>query len=189
MSKWIVVSRVLTMKKRAQDRGKRSKNSELESTTAIYCDLLLGEGGSGLTIACPEQLERSRLDFTLESLHVIDRYLGQVRARQDGLERVIYLNTVVAAACYLGEVIRRGTPGGECHWLRASAATHDDTHTGINLGDFADIMLGAKGADQPLRLTRVVARIASGAAPLASTYEYAVVAMKRIWISATTADR
>ena len=177
------------MKKRALDRGKRSKDSELESTTAIYCDLLLGEGGGVQTIACPEQLERSRLDFTLQSLHVIDRYLGQVRAQQDGLEGVIYLNTVVAAACYLGEVIRRGTPEGECHWLRASATAQDDTNTGINLGDFSDIMLGAKGADRPLRLTRVVARIASGAGHQASTYEYAVVAMKRIWISATTADR
>ena len=175
--------------KKKPERGKRSKDSELESTTAIYGNMLLGKSAGAQIIACPEQLERSRLNYTLGSLHVIDQYLGQVRARQDGLEGIVFLNTVVAAACYLGEVIRRGTPEGECHWIRAPAAASASTNTGINLGDFANIVLNIRGAEQPLRLTRIVARIASSAGQQASTYEYAVVAMKRIWISATTTDR
>ena len=89
----------------------------------------------------------------------------------------------------MGEVIRRGTPEGEYQWIRAPATAADSTHTGINLGDFANIVLDVKGAEQPLRLTRVVAWIASSAGQQASTYEYAVVAMKRIWISATTKDK
>jgi hypothetical protein len=169
---------------KALDRSRVSRSADLDSATAMYGDMLLGKVAGDHSIAFPEQLERTRLDFSLASLHVIDRYLGQVRVQQDGLAGVTYLNTVVAVACYLGEVIRRGTPGGECHWLRVLSMGKDDTDTGINLGDFADIMLGCRGSDQPLRLTRVVARLVSTSGHESSAYEYAVVAIKRIWIAA-----
>jgi len=172
--------------KKALDRGKRSRDSELETTVAIYSDMLLGKVSGEHSIAFPELLDRTRLDFTLDSLHGIDQYLEQVRAQQDGLAGVLYLNTIVAAACYLGEVIRRGTPGGECQWVRAALSTQDSAQTGINLGDFTDIVLASKGSAKPLRLTGVVARIASNSGYQSSAYEYAVLAMKRIWISATT---
>jgi hypothetical protein len=174
---------------KALDRGHRSKDPDLDTTTAIYGNMLLGKATGDRSIAFPELLARSRLDFTLGSLHAIDDYLRQVRAQQDGLAGVIYLNTVVAVACYLGEVIRRGTPEGECQWLRAPPASQDTSHTGINLGDFADIVLGAKGSDQSLRLTRVVARIVGSNGRQSSTHEYAVAAMKLIWVSATAAPQ
>jgi hypothetical protein len=173
--------------RKALDQGKRSRDPDLDSTTAIYSKMLLGKGAGDHGIALPDQLERSRLDFTLESLHAIDRYLDRVRARQDGLAGFVYLNTVVAVACYLGEVIRRGTPVGECQWMRAPGTMLDSTSTDIRLGEFADIVLVANGSDRPLRLARVVARFVSSNGHQSSTYEYAVVAMKRVWVSATAA--
>ncbi len=175
--------------RKALDRGKRSKDSELETTVGIYSDMLLGKASGERSVAFPEQLDSSQLDFTLDSLRGIDRYLEQVRAQHDGLSGLLYLNTVVAVACYLGEVIRRGTPGGECQWVRAAQSTLDSSQTGINLGDFTDIVLASKGAATPLRLTGVVARMAGSGGYQSSVYEYAVLSMKKIWISATTSER
>jgi len=171
--------------KKAADQVKRSKDSNLDATTAIYNAMLLGKVAGDHSIAFPEQLDRSRLDYSLESLRTIDQYLGQVRTQQDGLVGLTYLNTIVAVACYLGEVIRRGTPEGECHWLRTSPDPGDSSQTGVNLGDFADIVLGASGSGQSLRPTRMVARILNGNGEQALTYEYAVLAMQRIWVSVT----
>ncbi|MDE2220366.1 MAG: hypothetical protein KGJ52_08315, partial [Gammaproteobacteria bacterium] len=146
---------------KAPDGGKRSKQARLAATTAKYSNMLLAEGADDRSIAFPEQLERSRLDFTLASLRALDRYLDRVRIRQDGLEGYIHLNTVVAVACYLGEVIRRGTPAGECQWVRAANVAADGANTGVHLGDFADVVLAVRGSVRPLRLTRVVARYVS----------------------------
>lgn len=172
--------------KKELDRGKGSKDSENETTVTFYSDMLLGKVSGEHSLVCPEHLERLRLDFSLSSLLNVDHYLSKVRTRRDDFAGLAFLNTVVAVTCYLGETIRRGTPEGECQWLRAAPSSLDSTQTGINLGNFTDIVLASKGSDKPLRLTRAVARIASSDGYQTSTYEYAVLAMKKIWLSATS---
>ena len=40
--------------RKALDRGKRSKNADLDSTTAIYGNMLLGKGAGDYSIAFSE---------------------------------------------------------------------------------------------------------------------------------------
>lgn len=171
--------------KKMLNRGRHSADRDLDSATGMYCNMLLGKGAGPGTIARPEQLERSQLDFTLKSLHAVDRYLDRLRVQHDGPGGADFINTVVAVACYLGEVIRRSAPDAECQWIRASAAVQNDHITGVNLFDFADIALAAKGLDRPLHLTGAVVRYVKSNGRQSSTYEYAVMAMERIVVAST----
>jgi hypothetical protein len=108
-----------------------------------------------------------------------------VRARHGSLNGASYFNTVIAVACYLDGVIRRGTPIGECQWVRATVIAPDKFSGGASQGAIADIVLASKNTDQLLRLAHMVAPYVSSDGHPSNTYEYAVVAMKSVWVSST----
>jgi hypothetical protein len=68
-------------------------------------------------ILLPERLDRRQLDFTLESLHIVDRYLNDVHDDDQGTVGASLLTTIWAAAMYTGEVIRRAAPARGFDWV------------------------------------------------------------------------
>src|SRR3979411_2965554 len=62
-----------------------------------------------------EFLDTSRLDFTVESLGVVDDYLDGMR--DEKLEEEAYGKLVLRCGAYVGEVILRNAKGKIYHWL------------------------------------------------------------------------
>ena len=82
---------------------------DIVSLVPAFCDALTGRGNVEGGLPFPEQLKQSALDFSLESLHLVDQYLNFLHARADEIENQQYINVVLAAGCYVGEVMRRLT--------------------------------------------------------------------------------
>lgn len=75
-----------------------------------------------------ELLDRPRLDFSVDSLRLVDDYLEAVatRDRSDGETQVI----VLRSGAYLGEVIRRNSSARVYHWLDYDEALRVDPRVG-----------------------------------------------------------
>lgn len=71
-----------------------------------YCDILRGRADlKGGSLPLADQIPRERLDFSLESLHFLDRFLAQVRT--DPTVAAADLGPLILmAGAYLGEVVR-----------------------------------------------------------------------------------
>ena len=77
-----------------------------------------------LVRACLEYVKRSlgtELDFTPETLPLLDHYLSEVREELEGKPELVEL-TAHAAGAYFGEVLRRQMRG---FWHMPSASLHD----------------------------------------------------------------
>src|SRR5207253_370710 len=96
--------------RRGRRGGGRSMGYDVVSLVPVFCDVFLGESEVEGGLAFPERIERDLLDYSLESLHALDRYLDHLHEHADAIEDQAYTNTVLAAGCYLGEVIRRNAP-------------------------------------------------------------------------------
>jgi hypothetical protein len=86
---------------------------DIVSLVPAFCQsfvegLPFAEGG----IAFSEQIDRPRMDYSLDSLHPLDRYLEVAHRRSGEIAEQDWTNTVLAAGCYLGEVIRRNSELG-----------------------------------------------------------------------------
>jgi hypothetical protein len=58
-------------------------------------------------IAFPDHLARDALDYSLDSLRVVDDYLTHLHDRNDELTELESNNTILWGGAYVGEVIRR----------------------------------------------------------------------------------
>jgi len=79
--------------------------------------LLVGGASADEDIVMPEKLDRSRLDFSLDSLQVIDEYLNEVHDNEQTSVGLSLLTTIWAAAMYAGEIIRRTVPERGFEWV------------------------------------------------------------------------
>jgi len=79
--------------------------------------LLIDGGPTPDDIVLPERLDRSRLDFSLESLHAVDEYLNVVHAHEQTSVGSSLLNTIWVAALYVGEIIRRFATSRHYQWV------------------------------------------------------------------------
>jgi hypothetical protein len=79
--------------------------------------LLVAGASADEDIVMPERLDRSRLDFGLDSLHVLDQYLNEVHDDEQASVGLSFLTTIWAAAMYTGEVIRRAAPARGFEWV------------------------------------------------------------------------
>jgi hypothetical protein len=79
--------------------------------------LLVGGGSADEDIVLPGHLDRDRLDFSLESLQVIDQYLNDVHDNDQTVVGLSLLNTIWATALYVGEIIRRAAPARYFEWV------------------------------------------------------------------------
>ena len=84
-------------------------------------------------------LEASRLDFTVESLALVDDYLDQMRQRQ--LDEDAYVKVVLRCGAYVGEVVLRNAnaKGKSYHWLDFKGALKINK----SLADFGESLGGA----------------------------------------------
>ena len=81
---------------------------DIVSLVPVFCEAFEGlstfeEGG----IAYEQDIERNKLDYSIESLHTLDKYLDILHKNNEQLKEQTYTNTILAAGCYLGETIRR----------------------------------------------------------------------------------
>ena len=60
-------------------------------------------------ICCPDQLDRSALDLSHESLKAVDRYLLHLHENKETLDGTEWSSTVLYGGAYVGEVIRNAT--------------------------------------------------------------------------------
>lgn len=84
---------------------------DIASLIPDFCAAFLGqsqfeEGG----LAFKEQIEVLQMDYSIESLHSLDRYLDILHENKEKIPNQTYTNTVLGAGCYLGETIRRNAP-------------------------------------------------------------------------------
>ena len=94
--------------------------AQTESITAfkeILQRLLIGGGTAAEDIVLPARLDRSKLDFSLESLHRIDEYLNEVHDNEQTTVGTSLLTTIWAVALYVGEIIRRSAIAPHYEWV------------------------------------------------------------------------
>lgn len=148
----------------------------------------------GSPIACPERLDRSVLNYTLGSLHRIDAYLRQVRRRVDDLEGVMFLDTALAIARYVSEVIRRNPSEGGLRHARHLVRRYQ-SGTALEFRNVVDvvlrILLRPAKSDRLPWLESLAGEIAKENDHCAfdSVYEFAACAMTARGVSACPSGR
>ena len=91
------------------------RKDDFACSVPVLCALLRAPGTpeQPSDLPLPGALEPARLDFSLDSLHHLDRYLAAVAAARDNLEPQAVARMVLAAGAYLGEVVRNNAPAAE----------------------------------------------------------------------------
>jgi hypothetical protein len=99
---------------------------------------LLGDGGpTPDDIVLPERLDRARLDFSVESLHLVDQYLNVVHEHEQNSVGSSLLTTIWVMSLYIGEIIRRASSLRQYEWVTIgdeSPASGTTTTTQVDLG-------------------------------------------------------
>jgi hypothetical protein len=80
---------------------------DIVSLIPEFCAAFLGQSEfSEGRIAHRESIPVQEMNYSVESLNYLDQYLDLVHKNKNALHEQDYINTVLAAGCYLGEVIR-----------------------------------------------------------------------------------
>src|SRR3954451_8314935 len=79
--------------------------------------LLIDGGPTPDDIMLPECLDRSRLDFSIESLHQVDQYLLLVHEHEQHSVGSSLLATIWVMSLYIGEIIRRLASAHDYQWI------------------------------------------------------------------------
>lgn len=155
----------------------------LKSLIDYYGEVVAGRAGSDFAMACSDRLERAALDYSVDSLQVIDQYLLIVHGAQEGIPTVAYANTIMATAIYVGEVIRRGSPSTEYRWGRAQESQAKEASSIPALSDLSDLVLLNQLTGAPLSPTDAVLRLIRHGKAAAPVYSFAVKSIRRAWTS------
>ena len=83
----------------------RFVNDDFENFAALFAGAWLDED-----VAFPERLDRPQLDFSLESLKVVDEYLAFLHENRPERMGREWVNVILWGGAYVGEVIRRNAP-------------------------------------------------------------------------------
>ena len=156
-------------------------DTDLRSIIEFYGRVIAGQAGPELGMACADSLERSSLDYSLDSLHAIDRYLQGVHAAQEGVPTVAYVNTIMGTAIYTGEVIRRWSPSTEYRWGRSKADAPEEPSPGLAPGDLSDVVLLNHGSSDAIVPADAVFRVIRHGARAPSIHAFAVASIRRAW--------
>lgn len=134
-------------------------------------DQFMGPDGTNL-ILLPNRLDRSKLDFSVESLHLIDRWLADIhtinklQADKGQAGEILTFdgrgdNSVIFAGLYLGQVVRANS-NLDWQWQRFDTFLQANPvyseHYGLKPGLDAFVLVGPQGAATPINtaLKRVV---------------------------------
>ncbi len=80
---------------------------DIVSRVSQFIQVLLGEIQIEGGLAFPEKIEREKLDYSPDSLTSLNHYLDFLHSHSGEIEEQAYVNSVLAAGCYLGEVMRK----------------------------------------------------------------------------------
>jgi hypothetical protein len=140
-----------------------------------FCNALLGKSAIEGGLALPADLESADLDFTMKSLRCIDSYLLHLHRHEAEISVQAYINSLMACAFYVGEVI--------CHTTSSSQKFQWATSLGPDFNDETARMTGWTHVQELATLVsarghiatpgRVVARILRRGAKAQSCYAYA----------------
>ena len=83
---------------------------DIVSMVPMFCDVFVGRMQVDGGLPFPDRIERELLDFSLESLHTVDRYLDFLYEHSSEIADQEYTNVILAAGCYVGEVFRAVSP-------------------------------------------------------------------------------
>ena len=142
--------------------------------------MLLTPSATDTDIGLTEHLDRTRLDFTLDSLHDIDRCLDAVHANTETIAGLPLLSTMWTVAMYVGEVIRREAPNKFYERViigEPASATGDTTVAYPDLG----MVRALPARDRELCMpSRVVLRMILRGSNARSVYSFARAATAKV---------
>ena len=72
-----------------------------------FSEAFRGNGNIEGGIVAWSETDLAALDYSVDSLLEVDRFLDAIRPVKDQMEWQIYTNTVLATGAYIGEVLRR----------------------------------------------------------------------------------
>ncbi|MFC5049048.1 hypothetical protein ACFPK9_15825 [Rubritalea spongiae] len=84
-------------------------DEELNSIFHSFSGLFIGAISNGTDIAAAAMLDRQKLDFSKDSLQVVDQYLLHVFTNRSDYADKELENTILWGGAYTGEVIKRNT--------------------------------------------------------------------------------
>ena len=82
---------------------------DIVSMVPAFCDALTGAGSVHGGLPFTEKCNQAAMDYGLASLKILDRYLDYLHEHADDIEDQQFTNVVLAAGCYVGEIMRRLT--------------------------------------------------------------------------------
>lgn len=156
----------------------RIPDAALTSILKAMQQLLLTPHRASVGIGLSDQLDRTRLDFTFESLQEIDRYLTAVHEESETIAGLPLLSTVWTLAMYVGEVIRRGAPARRFEWVTVGEPAGATGDTTINYPDLGVIRALQARDGEFCMPSRVVMRIILRGANARTISSFARAAMR-----------
>jgi len=163
-------------------------DSDLQSVVAYYGQFIARRAGPGFDMACSDVLERTALDYTLDSLRAIDGYLLTVHGALEDIPTIAYANTIMGVAVYVGEVIRRRSPSMAYRWGRKAETQGDDPASGLAFGDLLDIVLLDPNTGAALSPVEPILRVFLHGQKAHTVHSFAVTATRSAWMAAVSDD-
>jgi hypothetical protein len=139
--------------------------------------LLIDGGPTPDDIVLPERLDRAKLDFTIESLHVVDEYLNVVHEHEQNSVGSSLLTTIWVMSLYIGEIIRRAASTRHYQWVTIGdeSPASGGTTTHVDLGSLKAL----RARDGELCLpSRSVLRVILRGCKARSVYSFACGAIE-----------
>lgn len=102
------------------------KYKDLTPTVAAIAAFLLDDTGSDLPTPLKEFLDPQRLDYSLESLKLVDTYLDKIRKNKKLLTEDQLIKVIVRCGSYCGEVVRKLSKN-DLYWIDYDTAISVDS--------------------------------------------------------------
>jgi hypothetical protein len=137
--------------------------NQLDEQMAEAADFFAGKIVADNDVIAADELDRARLDFSLESLKVVDAWLARLRDYGVDPDTEEGAQTIICTGAYVGEVIRR-TAKQEYHWQSYEdymASKPENTRNGIP-STFGTQFILAKEAGMTLPINKVCRWLAEG---------------------------
>lgn len=106
--------------------GFKDNEKEWTEMVSAVSSFLLDDTGVDIPTPFKQYLKQDELDYSLESLKIVDDYLEQVRRRKKELKEQEYDKVILRCGAYCGEVMRRLPAGKNCQWITEEEATKKD---------------------------------------------------------------
>jgi len=146
---------------------------DLASLVQDFADAFVGVAAFEQPLPFDSQIPRAELDYSLDSLQALDRYLELLHANADTIEMQQMKNVMLGAGCYLGEVIRRHA-AIRYRWVNYDDyfPNHPELATIIPRGVGTSVVLVRETDGMAMPLNKIHRFIGEG--PVNSTHFYAI---------------